>query len=50
MKFWDQYHRGIEGHTEEEAAPVDYLPIYLAVGVLVIVVVLLGSVWYLRKK
>jgi len=50
MKFWENYHRGLEGHIAGEIAAPDYLPIYLAVGVLVIVVVLLGSVWYLRKK
>ena len=50
MKFWENYHRGIEGHIAGERPAPDYLPIYLAVGVLVIVVVLLGSVWYLRKK
>jgi hypothetical protein len=50
MKFWERYHRGVEGHTEAPPTQADYLPIYLAVGVLVIVVVLLGSVWYLRKK
>jgi ABC-type transport system substrate-binding protein len=49
MVFWERYHMGIEGHTigiEEEPS---YLMLYIGVGVLVIVVVLLGSVWYLRK-
>lgn len=50
MIFWEKYHYGIEGHAPGERAAPSYLGIYLAVGVLVIVVVLLGSVWYLRKK
>ncbi len=50
MEFWDRYHHGVTGHAAGEREQVSYLPIYIAVGVLVIVVVLLGSFWYLRKK
>ena len=50
LNFWENYHVGVPGHVRAEAAPVSYLPLYIGVGVLVIVVVLLGSVWYLRKK
>jgi ABC-type transport system substrate-binding protein len=50
VNFWENYHAGVPGHVAAEEAPVSYLPLYIGVGVLVIVVVLLGSVWYLRKK
>jgi ABC-type transport system substrate-binding protein len=49
MVFWERYHMGIEGHTIGVEEEPSYLILYIAVGVLVIVVVLLGSVWYLRK-
>jgi ABC-type transport system substrate-binding protein len=48
--FWENYHYGVEGHTAQAEAVQSYLALYIGVGVLVIVVVLLGSVWYLRKK
>ncbi|MFX1566538.1 MAG: ABC transporter substrate-binding protein [Promethearchaeota archaeon] len=50
LVFWENYHFGIPGHTAAEEQQVSYLALYIGVGVLVIVVVLLGSVWYLRKK
>ncbi|MFX1317946.1 MAG: ABC transporter substrate-binding protein [Promethearchaeota archaeon] len=50
MVFWENYHFGIPGHTAAEVERPSYLALYIGVGVLVIVVVLLGSVWYLRKK
>ncbi|MFX1491534.1 MAG: ABC transporter substrate-binding protein [Promethearchaeota archaeon] len=50
LHFWENYHAGVSGHVAQEAPPMSYLPLYIGVGVLVIVVVLLGSVWYLRKK
>jgi ABC-type transport system substrate-binding protein len=50
LVFWENYHFGIEGHTLVDPPPPSYLALYIGVGVLVIVVVLLGSVWYLRKK
>jgi ABC-type transport system substrate-binding protein len=51
LHFWENYHRGIPGHEEADVADVgSYLPIYIIVGVVVIIVVLLGSVWYLRRK
>jgi peptide/nickel transport system substrate-binding protein len=50
MLFWEKYHAGIPGHTAAEEVQQSYLALYIGVGVLVIVVVLLGSVWYLRKK
>jgi hypothetical protein len=50
MVFWENYHAGISGHTLAEEVQPSYLALYIGVGVLVIVVVLLGSVWYLRKK
>lgn len=49
LVFWENYHYGVEGHTFREEAAPSYLALYIGVGVLVIVVVLLGSVWYLRK-
>jgi peptide/nickel transport system substrate-binding protein len=50
LDFWELFHRGVPGHTAPEEITVSYLWVYIAVGVVVIVVVLLGSVWYLRKK
>ncbi len=50
MEFWERFHLGVPGHAAGVEAPPSYLPIYIAVGALVIVVVLLGSFWYLRKK
>jgi len=50
LNFWEGYHKGIEGHVPGAKPPVSYLWVYVTVGALVIVVVLLGSVWYLRKK
>jgi ABC-type transport system substrate-binding protein len=50
LNFWELYHRGITNHQVGPTAPVSYLWVYVTVGALVIVVVLLGSVWYLRKK
>ncbi len=51
LHHWENYHKGIPGHTEAVGSePISYLPIYIIVGVVVIIVVLLGSVWYLRRK
>ncbi len=50
LDFHDGYFRGVLGHQPTEGGQVSLVGLYLAVGVLVIVVVLLGSVWYLRKK
>ncbi|MFX1562897.1 MAG: ABC transporter substrate-binding protein [Promethearchaeota archaeon] len=50
LDFNPGFHRGVVGHEPVEGATVSYVGLYLAVGVLVIVIVLLGSVWYLRKK
>jgi ABC-type transport system substrate-binding protein len=51
LHYWENYHKGIPGHTgAPEGEAVSYLPIYIIVGVVVIIVVLLGSVWYLRRK
>jgi peptide/nickel transport system substrate-binding protein len=50
LRFWDEYHYGILGHTAKPEEPTPVLWLYVTVGALVIVVVLLGSVWYLRKK
>jgi ABC-type transport system substrate-binding protein len=50
LDFNPGYHRGIPGHEPPEETAPSLVGIYLAIGVLVIVVVLLGSVWYLRKK
>jgi ABC-type transport system substrate-binding protein len=49
LRYWENYHNGVPGHTAQETT-VDYLGLYIIVGVVVIVVVLLGSVWYLRRK
>jgi ABC-type transport system substrate-binding protein len=51
LHYWENYHKGIVGHAP--IAPPETggnLPIYIIVGVVVIIVVLLGSVWYLRRK
>ncbi len=50
LHFWENYHRGVPGHYAGAETTTSYVGVYIAVGVLVIVVVLLGSVWYLRKK
>lgn len=50
LAFWERCHVGVPGHVAAEAEQQSYIAIYLAVGVLVVIVVLLGSVWYLRKK
>jgi peptide/nickel transport system substrate-binding protein len=50
LDYWELFHKGVPGHTLIEGPPTSYLWVYIAVGVVVIVIVLLGSVWYLRKK
>lgn len=51
LHHWENYHKAIPGHAEGTGQVAgDYLLIYIIVGVVVIVVVLLGSVWYLRRK
>jgi len=50
LRFWEQYHLGIPGHYAAPVTPQSMLPVYIGVGVLVIVIVLIGSIWYLRKK
>jgi len=50
LRFWESYHKGVPGHIAGVRQAPSYLFVYVTVGALVIVVVLLGSVWYLRKK
>jgi ABC-type transport system substrate-binding protein len=50
LRYWENYHSGVLGHTVAELDAPSYLGVYIIVGVVVIVVVLLGSVWYLRRK
>jgi ABC-type transport system substrate-binding protein len=50
LRFWENYHYGVLDHEAGPEPTPSYLWLYVGVGALVIVVVLLGSVWYLRKK
>jgi peptide/nickel transport system substrate-binding protein len=50
IHFWEHYHKGIPGHAPQEGEQASYLTLYILVGVVVIALVLLGSLWYLRKK
>ena len=50
LVFWEHYHVGVPGHTFGAIPPVNYLIVYLSVGVLIIAIIILGSYLYLRSR
>jgi ABC-type transport system substrate-binding protein len=50
LVFWERFHLGVPGHTFGAIPPVNYLLVYLAVGLLIVAIIILGSYLFLRSR